>query len=78
MGRSFTTRPPSSSRSPGQTLDHVQCVGNDAVGVEDNVDQKQAAGDQGKPLAGFKAELVKMYGVPAPTTNDDDSDDGDE
>ena len=34
--------------------------------------------DQGKPLAGFKAELVKMYGVPAPTTNDDDSDDEDE
>jgi O-antigen ligase len=34
--------------------------------------------DQGKPLAGFKAELVKLYGVPAPTTNDDDSDDGDD
>jgi len=33
--------------------------------------------DQGKPLAGFKADLVKMYGVPAPTTNDDDSDDDD-
>jgi O-antigen ligase len=33
--------------------------------------------DQGKPLAGFKAELAKMYGVPAPTTNDDDNDDDD-
>jgi O-antigen ligase len=41
-------------------------------------DVYQLIDDQGKPLAGFKAELVKMYGVPAPTTNDDDSDDGDE
>ncbi|MDN7178151.1 Wzy polymerase domain-containing protein [Caballeronia sp. SEWSISQ10-4 2] len=38
----------------------------------------QLIDDQGKPLAGFKAELVKMYGVPAPTANDDDSDDEDE
>jgi O-antigen ligase len=41
-------------------------------------DVYQLIDDQGKPLAGFKAELVKMYGVPAPTTNDDNSDDGDE
>jgi O-antigen ligase len=41
-------------------------------------DVYQLLDDQGKPLAGFKAELVKMYGVPAPTTNDDDSDDGDD
>ncbi len=41
-------------------------------------DVYQLLDDQGKPLAGFKAELVKMYGVPAPTTNDDNSDDGDE
>ncbi|KLU22564.1 polymerase [Caballeronia mineralivorans PML1(12)] len=41
-------------------------------------DVYQLIDDQGKPLAGFKAELVKMYGVPAPKANDDDSDDGDE
>lgn len=41
-------------------------------------DVYQLIDDQGKPLAGFKAELVKMYGVPAPTTKDDDSDDEDE
>ncbi|CAH2773199.1 MAG: Lipid A core - O-antigen ligase and related enzymes [uncultured Caballeronia sp.] len=41
-------------------------------------DVYQLLDDQGKPLAGFKAELMKMYGVPAPSTNDDDSDDGDD
>ncbi|QIE22625.1 PglL family O-oligosaccharyltransferase [Caballeronia sp. SBC2] len=41
-------------------------------------DVYQLLDDQGKPLAGFKAELVKMYGVPAPSTTDDDSDDGDD
>ncbi|CAN7726480.1 Wzy polymerase domain-containing protein [Caballeronia sp. LjRoot29] len=40
-------------------------------------DVYQLLDEQGKPLAGFKAELMKMYGVPAPTTNDDDSDDDD-
>jgi O-antigen ligase len=41
-------------------------------------DVYQLLDDQGKPLAGFKAELMTMYGVPAPTTNEDDSDDGDD
>lgn len=41
-------------------------------------DVYQLLDDQGKPLAGFKAELMKLYGVPAPTTNDDDSDDEDD
>ncbi|CAH2769862.1 MAG: Lipid A core - O-antigen ligase and related enzymes [uncultured Caballeronia sp.] len=41
-------------------------------------DVYQLLDDQGKPLAGFKAELMKMYGVPAPSTTDDDSDDGDD
>jgi O-antigen ligase len=41
-------------------------------------DLYQLLDDQGKPLAGFKAELMKMYGVPAPSATDDDSDDGDD
>ena len=41
-------------------------------------DVYQLLDDQGKPLAGFKAELMKMYGVPAPSTKDDDSDDEDD
>jgi O-antigen ligase len=41
-------------------------------------DVYQLLDDQGKPLAGFKAELMKLYGVPAPTTNDDDSGDDDD
>ncbi|MEA3090619.1 MAG: hypothetical protein QOJ04_1961 [Caballeronia sp.] len=41
-------------------------------------DVYQLLDDQGKPLAGFKAELMKLYGVPAPTTNDDNSDDEDD
>ncbi|MFT4434196.1 PglL family O-oligosaccharyltransferase [Caballeronia sp. 15715] len=41
-------------------------------------DVYQLLDEQGKPLAGFKAELMTMYGVPAPTTNDDDSDDDDD
>jgi O-antigen ligase len=41
-------------------------------------DVYQLLDDQGKPLAGFKAELMKMYGVPAPSATDDDSDDGDD
>jgi len=41
-------------------------------------DVYQLLDDQGKLLAGFKAELMKMYGVPAPSTTDDDSDDGDD
>ncbi|MEA3111445.1 MAG: hypothetical protein QOG58_1244 [Caballeronia sp.] len=41
-------------------------------------DVYQLLDDQGKPLAGFKAELMKLYGVPAPTTNDDESDDEDD
>ena len=41
-------------------------------------DVYQLLDDQGKPLAGFKAELIKMYGVPAPSATDDDSDDGDD
>jgi O-antigen ligase len=41
-------------------------------------DVYQLLDDQGQPLAGFKAELMKMYGVPAPSATDDDSDDGDD
>jgi len=41
-------------------------------------DLYQLLDDQDKPLAGFKAELMKMYGVPAPSATDDDSDDGDD
>ena len=41
-------------------------------------DVYQLLDDQGQPLAGFKAELMKMYGVPAPSATDDDSDDEDD
>ncbi|WP_213767630.1 Wzy polymerase domain-containing protein [Caballeronia sp. dw_19] len=41
-------------------------------------DVYQLLDDQGKPLAGFKAELMKKYGVPTPSTTDDDSDDDDD
>ncbi|MDB5836909.1 MAG: polymerase [Caballeronia sp.] len=41
-------------------------------------DVYQLLDDQGKQLAGFKADLMKLYGVPTPTTNDDDSDDDDD
>jgi hypothetical protein len=35
--------------------------------------------EQGKPLAAFKAELVKLYGLPAsPQPDDSDDDDGDD
>lgn len=40
----------------------------------------QLLDEQGKPMASFKAELVKLYGVPAAeaTSSSDDEDDGDE
>jgi O-antigen ligase len=41
-------------------------------------DVYQLLDDQGQPLAGFKAELMKMYGVPAPSATDDEGDDGDD
>jgi hypothetical protein len=35
--------------------------------------------EQGKPMAGFKAELVKLYGTPsAEQVQSDEDDDGDE
>jgi O-antigen ligase len=41
-------------------------------------DVYQLLDEQGKPLVGFKADLMKMYGVPAPSATDDDSDDEDD
>jgi hypothetical protein len=38
----------------------------------------QLLDEQGKPMAPFKAELVKLYGTPSAEQVQDDEDDGDE